>query len=319
MLKVNPFLPNYNGMGITMDNFTSYNSIVAQVIANYLNTLKKANRLDLFKIDGLNQYIKDCLMNEQYITNQANYEGIEPLDLKDIYIILSKVTERNFKMDDFMAFINNKVVDKYKNQRRVTDQKYYFDQAIKTTNAKNPANTKVAIKQYLRGNPSYFTRNEHARQGLIKYAPSYNVINIMRTELSKNNIPIPHTDDKLIDAYLNKVNSNINNQTNKGDYYFDIIKNAYINTLKEYNRAQSRAAMIKMLTNGNIRYFTNCHGDRDKLSSILNKDIKRIILSNINIGDLNFDNVLEIVDRFEEAISVNLYDKYDNNEININK
>ena len=58
LMRVNPFLANNNGIGLAMDNNFSYNDTVCEAIAGYYNYLKRYNRMDLFNVDGLNNYIK---------------------------------------------------------------------------------------------------------------------------------------------------------------------------------------------------------------------------------------------------------------------
>ena len=128
MIKVNPFLPNYNGIGITMDNSESFNMVLCRIINSFLTCLKNNNRLDLFTVDQLNKYIVNSISR------------IEDLDLKDICILLSKTTSKNFKFQDFVDHLNNKLKDRYdSNRKRITDPKYYFDQAIMETEKKYPA------------------------------------------------------------------------------------------------------------------------------------------------------------------------------------
>lgn len=289
LMKVNPFLPNYNGIGVTMDNFTTYNGNVAQIISDFYNYCKSNHVIEQFNVEGLNKYIKFC------ITREA-----DP-DIRDIFDLLSKVIRPNFKFAEFAEFAKNKIPDKYdSNQKRIIDPKFYFEEAIKITEKNLPGNSKDAILRYLKGDSTAFTRKNQARFGLIKYVDPADLINLMRSKLTDNNIPIPRTDSELIDKYLNIL---LHNDIKKEQYNsFDIIKNAYINTSNVYNRVQARAAINNLIINGEINFFTNRFGDRTKLKTILNQDIIKIILSNIDINDLDVDNVSEIINRFESLI-----------------
>ena len=102
-----------------MDNCFSYNSCVCEAITNYLHRLIQANRLDLFTVDGLSEFA-------QSMANNSNN-----LDEKDIYNLVSKVTSRDFKLDDFINHANNKLIDKYTDEReRITNPEFYFEQAV---------------------------------------------------------------------------------------------------------------------------------------------------------------------------------------------
>lgn len=56
LIKVNPFLSNCNGVGITMDNSYSFNSTLCNIICNFVFHLKQQNALNLLTIENLNIY-----------------------------------------------------------------------------------------------------------------------------------------------------------------------------------------------------------------------------------------------------------------------
>lgn len=293
MIRVNPFLPSCNGVGITMDNTYSYNSTVCKIISEFLNYLKQNNRLDLFTVNELNKYIK------------FNINNIKDPDLKDIYVLISKTTTPNFKLEDFLNHANYKLVDEYTSDRKkIIDPKFYFEKAIKINSEVHPENKKESIIQFLKGNPNYFTSQQKARRGLIKYVHPGDVINLMRTKLNENNVQVPNSDNELIDKYLDiLLNKELNRKT---DESFDIIKNAYINTLNVYNKAQSRFALKELFLNNELKYFTNQYKDRDKLKNlILEKNARNIILNGIDINNLDINNIDEIINRFENSIGIN--------------
>ena len=292
LLKVNPFLPNYNGIGATMDNFTTYNGTVAQIISDYLNYCKANNNMEQFNIEGLNNYIKNCIPD------------IEDLDVKDIYSLLSKVTTPTFKFQDFAEHARYKIPDKYDDEYRITDPTFYFEQAVRVTNRTNPQNTKLAILEYLKNNPNYFSAENKAKSGLIKYVKPGDVINIMRSKLSEKGIEIPRTDNELIDQYL-QVLLNLN-AINNVDIY-EIVKNAYLATEKKYGERQAHVAVLQLLNEGETKYFTNDGKVRDAVKRILNFNIKKEILKRINIENLDINNNSEIVTRFENIIKPQTY------------
>lgn len=291
MLHVNPFLPSKNGVGITMDNCYSYNSSLGDLIYSFLNMLKQNNRLDLFNVQEFNKFVKGLIPT------------ITDVEMKDIYSLISKVTTPNFKYQDFESHANNKLADKYTDDRkRITDPKFYFENAIKVTDKYYPGNAKSAIFSYMKGNSNLFTRKERVRDGLVKYVNPGDVINIMRSKLNENGIKRPNNDNNLVDQYLNIV---LNKDFSKyNSNLFEIIKDAYINTSFAYNITQARYALRTLISNNELKYFTNQYKDRDRLKqNILGKEVIRIILSNIDINNLNINNVEEILMRFEETIN----------------
>lgn len=289
MIKVNPFLPQVGGVGITMDNNYSYNFTVSSLVANFLNYLKQINRLDCANIIEFNNYIKS-----------EKRKIVEDLDLKDIYSLLEDVTTSDFKIDNFVSHAQSKLCDKYtSNRQRITDPNIYFESAIKETSVVHPENTRVAILSYLHFDPKYFTNKERSRDSLMKYVDPGNVISIMRTKLKNNNVVVPNSDKELIDKYLDLVLDKQNNYQRS----FEIIKKAYQSTLACYSQEQADKAIEELLINKNIMYFTNRYKDRDNLKEIVNQDIRKVLLSNIDITNLNVNDIGEIINRFKEVIS----------------
>jgi len=288
LIKTNPFLTNFNGVGLAMDNNYSYNSTVCEILSNFINYLREYNRFDLLTVDNLNQYIKNSIPN------------IQDLELKDIYILLSKTTDKNFKLHDFVNHADNKLIDRYTSDRkRIIDPKYYLEEAIKVTKQKHPKNCEIAILEYLKGDSNYFTNANRVREGLIKYVNPGDLINIMRTKLNENNINIPNSDKELVNTYIDLVLK---------DFYknqFEIISKAYKNTEIAYDQNQSIAAIRDLILNNSVKYFTNRFNDRTNLkNNVVGHDIKRILLSQIDIQNLDIENVDEIINRFLETIQV---------------
>lgn len=285
MINVNPFLPNYNGIGMAMDNTYSFNSTVSSIIANFITKLRNQNRLDLATVDNLSSFI-----NEQKAS-------INDTDLRDIYDLLEQTTSKNFEFQKFLDHSNNKLIDKYTPERkRITDPSFYFEQAVIETSKKQYDFSIVSsIKQALTGNPSGFTRNNRARDGFRKYVRPGDIINIMRQKLRENNVQIPTTDEELINRYVDLVVPKLD--------LFKIIQTAYLNTLNGYNKNQADTAIRSLILNNNIEYFTNRFNDRNILKQhILGKDIKRIILNGINLDNLDINNVEEIISRFIQVL-----------------
>lgn len=284
--KVNPFLPQFNGIGVTMDNKYSYNSNVAELIANCYSDLKRAHRLDLFNPDYFSNYVK------------ASIQDQKDLDIKDIYTIISKNTDRNSDFYDIVKFLKYKQLDEYDQDRnRIVNPNYYLELAIKKTEKKHPGNSKAAIKKYLTGDATYFTNFERSREKLLKYVQPRDLIPFMRSKLANNKITIPQKDDELIDIYVKLVTDNQKNYNN--------IKNTYIDTISKYNISQARFALKSLIQSNDCRYFTNVNNGRSILQKMVeDTNVMSVILDNIDIENLNIENVDDIVLRFEETLNL---------------
>lgn len=292
MLQVNPFLPNCNGVGITMDNNFSFNNELSKAIASFIEYLKANNSLHLATVENFNNYINNSITK------------IDDLELKDIYSLLAKTTSKDFSLQEFVNHANNKLIDKYTDDRkRIMDPVYYLENAIIITERFYPGNSKTAIKEYMKSNATYFTNKERAREGLMKYVRPGDLVPIMRGKLQEKGIAIPSTDDQLIDKYLGIV---LNKQNNYCEQ-FEIIKQAYISTLRAYNVNQAITAFRDLFLNNSVKYFTNRFGDRDKLKqNVLPFNIKKIIMSNIDVTNIDINNIDDICQRFLESVNVKL-------------
>ena len=288
MLQINPFLPNYNGIGLTMDNNYSYNSNVADLICDFINELKKRNNLNACNVDNFHNYVG------------TRVPTMQDEDQKDICILIHSVTSPNFKINDFIEHVNYKMLDKYNGRERITNPKIYFEEAVKTTYGVHPENAKVAISEYLKGNPNYFTNVNRSRESLIKHVSPGDLIPLMRSKLS---MP-PHSDSELINTYLSQLLDNYKSRDFYDSYVYNYIKTAYIKTRDKYNEAQAIGALRRLLVNSNPECFTGKEC-RDTLNEFINKgvDIKRIILSNIDINDLDVNDIDEIINRFRATLA----------------
>ena len=300
LMKTNPFLANFNGVGFAMDNNYSYNFTVCELISNFFNELKNKNRLDLFTINNLNEYIRSTSLN------------VTDPDLKDICLLIEKTTSHNFKFQDFINHASIKSTDKYTtNRKRIIDPSIYLEEVIIKNSKYYPQNSKAAILNYMKGISNYFTRKDNIRESLIRHVNPSDLVPVMRNKLQNNGLQIPNNDLELVDKYLSLVlnkelkveneNSAQLNQSLTNKFY--ILVDAYNSTLNVYGFEQAHAAILNLLINGEINLFTNRFKDRDKLRTILNSDIKKIVLSNIDINNLDVKNVSDIVNRFESYIN----------------
>ena len=282
MLTTNPFLANDKGIGLTMDNNYSFNTELCNAIINFVKILKNKNRIKDLNMESFNIYLKNCIPN------------IEDLDLKDIYVLLSQTTSKDFDLSQFYTHAKNKLIDKYDNkQKRIVDPKFYLNQAILVTEKYYPGLAKKALLKYLNGNAESFTRKEGAREGLAKYVPVNVAINIMAKEIYgtlDNTVFFEEMIAEYVNRVLNKNKvmnddtkdfSNINVNQDPTNEIIDIVTNAIQNTLNVYNIKQAKGALLKLFS-GNAQSITNRFGDRDKVNALLNKFNPQMIKNTIS-------------------------------------
>ena len=281
MLTVNPFLANDNGIGLTMDNNYSFNSELCTAIAEFVSVLKSRNKVKNLNVESFNIYIKKCI------------PGLQNLDLKDIYILLSKTTSKDFELSQFYTHTQNKSIDKYDFRReRIIDPKFYLNQAILVTEKYYPGLAKVALLKYLNGNVESFTRKEEAREGLAKYVPVNVAINIMAKEIYgtlDNTVFFEEMVTEYVDRVLNKNRVMIDDTKDLGNVVtsedptveiIDVVTIAIKNTLNAYDIKQAKGALVKLFE-GRTEYITNRFGDREKINMLLKKYSPQIIKDTI--------------------------------------
>ena len=180
-IKANPFLANYDDIGLAMDNNHSFNTELSNLIADYITSLKQKKRLDQVSLNDFRIFIF-----QQQKELARNAKTGNQLDLLDIYRLLGFTTTDEFSLANFYQFASEKQIDKYTAKReRIVNPEYYLEQAIQETAKKYPQNCAQAIKEYIQGNPMYFTNNNRAREGLIKYVKPESVKAIMKYLISR--------------------------------------------------------------------------------------------------------------------------------------
>ncbi len=282
LLKVNPFLANDAGVGLAMDNNESFNTVLSELIADFINMKKNYNYANV-TIEEFNRYILKryyALKNER--ATSAN------LDLLDIYYLLLNTTHKNFQVTDFYDFAYQKQTDKYDIKRqRIVDPYFYFEQALKETARKYPQNLKRAIKEALNGNLNYFTNDAHARDGLKKYVSPEQVWMFLVEKAKSVGYDVNLNEETLINLYLDTFY-----QENSYQEQYGIIKQAYLTTYEKYDYSQAHGALVNLIRSGRIEYFTNDLGFRDALrEKVVGHDIIQIFRQNVpelmNFNDIN--------------------------------
>lgn len=283
-LKQNPFVTDYNGVGLAMDNFDSYNSNVARLISLFVDFSKKHDGLTDFNVDVFNSFVS-------YYRDQE-----QDLDAKDLYSLIALNTDKDFKPEQFFFFAKAKLPDQYdpNTRERITNPKYYLNYAIEQTEKKHPGNSRQAIINYFIGSSTGFTRDNFARDGLEKYVPKNVLVELLEYDKNKGNF------EDCVDQYLKK--------TNAEDIRYNLIKDAYVTTLRKYDVVQAKRALLLYFRIGDARGFTRDKNVRKNIESISPEEMKKIILKNIAVDGIDVNQPLDIIQRFEETL-ISEYEK----------
>lgn len=287
LLQVNPFLPNNDGIGMAMDNNFSFNLTLCEIISELVFLLKAKNRINDLNIKVLNAYILEC------IPSVAN------LDKRDIYRLLGQTTRKDFKIEQFYEYADEKLNDVYdENRVRIIDPAFYLKRAVILTEKYRPGNTISAIKKYINGNIGDFVLEENGQASLVKYVPSKLVMPLIEKHLRTRNISFSSGDDAIFKYVQNILNKNIsqdlrvdNEVKNPISYLEEAIK-----ITEKYHPGFGVPALIDYINIGKINGFTRKENARANLISNVSPSLAmRLIKNDLKAKNLVYSNDIEAI------------------------
>lgn len=228
--KTNPFLMRQGVVGLAYDKYLSYNSVVALVLANYLNEKIKSNNLDKISLNDLRSYLlrlyKDTFMTQTNLENFTKIPEVKgnldklPHSEADIllnYMHVLNAMYINLTSNEYKDYIkayrtskNEKINKKYKAKMDETlnspykniNPKALLDSYIEYALQKYGSREMVEeyLSNYLYGNDSAITRD----MGYRKYFLNSMDRDTFATIIGEN-----------IGTYIATVEMNLNNQKRK--------------------------------------------------------------------------------------------------------
>lgn len=204
MLPVNSFYPEDNKIGYTYDGSTSYDNIVSQVIANYINRMYELGvELKDINANSFYQYISAFMQDKNNIINLP-FVGKNNEKEKDATFILellkNSLGSRN--IDDYFEFYD--WIQKNKNVKSTApeDKEELFKEYILTTLKKYPKGFDDSdpeysgldyIMNFINGNINGVTRDNNLRERVRNNLTVNDIANI----LINNHIPGANLNQKL--------------------------------------------------------------------------------------------------------------------------
>ena len=176
-----------------------------------------------------------------------------------------KVISSNMTFEGKTKLLNNAIMDTY--------NKHGLEQAIHA----------LMMFKY-KGDTEYFSGMKN-RILLFKNI-SIDDVNLILSCVKKNS-------DNVLYDYVTSIVKNP----------FDLIVNAYFETLKKYGKDQADYAILRYVLNNDVKYFTNNECARENIKSINCNEIVNILLKGLDVTDVSSAN--ELVEIFVEQMSYN--------------
>lgn len=273
LISPNPFAPSYNGIAVTWDGSLSYNTMVSEWIADYINELKRSDGLKTVSYMGFYSFIKEKYeqvfirgININEFSNTREHvndvEGL--LDYKFATEILLSSLSTQFTLNDLYSKIeyikneNNRSLELSKLRKLVLENRYegkmtpeqreIFDYAYFEISRNHSEEYAIAVfKEFsITGNYRLFTRTNNVRDLILSSRISPSMMREIIHEEQKN-----------------------------------ALINASLETIKKYDSIQLARAISSMKLN-NYNSFTNENNARRNLQIMVKPEevdalIERII------------------------------------------
>lgn len=255
--ELSPFTLPYNGLGITADNSKSYNSHLAKLIFEYVQT---TSDLKSTTLDGFNAYVENARRSE----SNRNFKIID-----GVIVLATKTNKKQQKvaLDDqgqrYEANLEKAVLTIYSHSEflhilytltfYLAGSNLAFKDVVRNTTYLSPIITPAIVRKIIGANV-----NKEPNDISI-----YDISNYIKKVLMKYN-------------YIKKENSELN--TDPKVMKKSILYNACLETLTKFGVEHLNMALLYYCTNSHSRLFTNDNQGRDLLMDNLSPEDTIILI-----------------------------------------
>ena len=267
LLELNPFIFNYHGIGLVMDNNLSYNDEVAKVIYNYILSRKIFRQADKPNYREFYNFVYNC------------YKDSKDNNLKMIYDFFYASLDKDYDILDFYD-----KVSLYQGNPTLL-----FESLLATRNKYRKNEQAVnSLLLLLKGNYSGITRKNNYRKRLYNYMDSEM---IKRTICSMvNRDKDSEITDEVISLFLKELNRYSLSGTLSRSIAYAILKT--LAKLDKCNKDDARKLIKTLLETKNIYLLTRDNGARDLVLSKTNKDNLTLDLCE-ELGNIDLDKMVD--------------------------
>ena len=267
LLELNPFIFNYHGIGLVMDNNLSYNDEVAKVIYNYILSRKIFRQADKPNYREFYNFVYNC------------YKDSKDNNLKMIYDFFYASLDKDYDILDFYD-----KVSLYQGNPTLL-----FESLLATRNKYRKNEQAVnSLLLLLKGNYSGITRKNNYRKRLYNYMDSEM---IKRTICSMvNRDKNSEITDEVLSLFLKELNRYSLSGTLSRSIAYAILKT--LAKLDKCNKDDARKLIKTLLETKNIYLLTRDNGARDLVLSKTNKDNLTLDLCE-ELGNIDLDKMVD--------------------------
>lgn len=275
--ELNPFIFNYHGIGLVMDNSLSYNYEVAKVIYNYVLSRKLFKQNDKPNYREFYNFVYNC------------YKDATDNNIKMIYDVLYASLDSKYSILDFYD-----KVSLYQGNPTLL-----FESLLATRNKYRKNEQAVnSLLLLLKGNYSGITRKNNYRNRLYQFMDSDM---IKRTICSMaNRDKDSEITDEILSLFLKELNRYSLSGTLSRSIGYAVLKTLV--KIDNYNEMEARNLISTLLDTKNIYLLTRSDGARDL---VLSKTNKNDLLSDLEeeLGPISNE---EMVDKIIEKMEFDL-------------
>ena len=267
LLELNPFIFNYHGIGLVMDNNLSYNDEVAKVIYNYILSRKIFRQADKPNYREFYNFVYNC------------YKDSKDNNLKMIYDFFYASLDKDYDILDFYD-----KVSLYQGNPTLL-----FESLLATRNKYRKNEQAVnSLLLLLKGNYSGITRKNNYRKRLYNYMDSEM---IKRTICSMvNRDKDSEITDEVLSLFLKELNRYSLSGTLSRSIAYAILKT--LAKVDKCNKEDARKLIKTLLETKNIYLLTRDNGARDLVLSKTNKDNLTLDLCE-ELGNIDLDKMVD--------------------------
>lgn len=330
----NPFLYQEGLVGIGYDDLLSYNTIVSELVKNYLQDLKEKNMLGSANINGFYDHVKnyynDTFRNCSKITEIENDEHYKELggtdrfgsigyainNYEQVTRLILNVCNGSMNLENYFNF--------YYDARLVKKNEEFIKYYEETYKRKKDKFGKENVTQILNDNKCVELLNEYILYAYSKYGSDLvlylnDYINGNKNAITRDNnyrqrfsILPPNMVFQItkgnLNGYVNSILSNYYNNNNSLEPGYSIFCNSAIETAAKYGYQQLYDA-IDEAKKGNFMYFTNgTNNNRDNLAKYVSPNMIdnycKYYLNSIGISE-NDLNRIDVLSEFTAQVMRN--------------
>lgn len=316
MREVNPFSYSINNIAYESDGLLSYNKILSEIIASYINHINKSNIYNEASLQSFRLFLNEIYQN--YFINKREINKLKD-EFKSNLILNNKFKNEHEYVANYMEVVeliissmnpNNNIDNFYNHYNNICskDIKNKRINSIKNNNSNIEKLVKKIVIEMIKKNGLFLTTKR-----LEKYISSKNNLflnkKVRKLIIEKENELINYLKDEDIEELVNNIKDNkLKERKNKKEecliYVSKLTYKKYVETEKNINQL---IYALMNLKNNDFSGFTNENGARQILSLYIKpEEVDDIIKNILTLNDYELNEESNIYELFNDFIKISL-------------